>query len=283
MDAPSCECIKGTIHAGQPVGSEEPLHGLNVYVTGNRTNPRAIIVVYSDIFGLPLPNNRLIADAYAKSRDYLVYLPDFFEGDPVPLKTADVLLPVDASKQSTLSKYTGILAAAPAFLLWWRRHREAHTQKVCFDFLANLRRETPADRKIGMVGFCWGGKYALRAGLEKNQIEGHDGKKFPLVDAVVALHPSHVALPEDVDDLVVPTSVGWGLEDQGVNIAMKGQVEEVHEKERQKGRQLPEIQHKVYKPGRHGFAVRGNPDDPLERACLEDSEKQVLDWFARWL
>ncbi|RAH75471.1 dienelactone hydrolase family protein [Aspergillus aculeatinus CBS 121060] len=283
MDAPSCECIKGTIHAGQPVGSEEPLHGLNVYVTGNRTNPRAIIVVYSDIFGLPLPNNRLIADAYAKSGNYLVYLPDFFEGDPVPLKTADVLLPVDASKQSTLAKYTGILAAAPAFLLWWRRHREAHTQKVCFDFLANLRRDTPADRKIGMVGFCWGSKYALRAGLEKNQIEGQDGKKVPLVDAVVALHPSHVALPEDVADLVVPTSVGWGLEDQGVNIAMKGQVEEVHEKERQKGRQLPEVQHKVYKPGRHGFAVRGNPDDPLERACLEDSEQQVLDWFARWL
>ncbi|PYI33287.1 alpha/beta-hydrolase [Aspergillus indologenus CBS 114.80] len=283
MDPPSCECIKGTIHAGQPVGSEEPLHGLNVYVTGNRTNPRAIIVVYSDIFGLPLPNNRLIADAYATSGDYLVYLPDFFEGDPVPLKTVDVLLPVDASKQSTLAKYTGILAAAPAFLLWWRRHREAHTQKVCFDFLANLRRETPANRKIGIVGFCWGGKYALRAGLEKNQVEVHDGKKVPLVDAVVALHPSHVALPEDVDDLVVPTSVGWGLEDQGVSIAMKGQVEEVHEKQRQKGRQLPEIQHKVYKPGRHGFAVRGNPDDPLERACLEDSEKQVLDWFARWL
>ncbi|OJJ95205.1 hypothetical protein ASPACDRAFT_127187 [Aspergillus aculeatus ATCC 16872] len=283
MDAPSCECIKGTIHAGQPVGSEESLHGLNVYVTGNRTNPRAIIVVYSDIFGLPLPNNRLIADAYAKSGNYLVYLPDFFEGDPVPLKTADVLLPVDASKQSTLAKYTGILAAAPAFLLWWRRHREAHTHKVCFDFLANLRRDTPADRKIGMVGFCWGGKYALRAGLERNGIEGQDGKKVPLVDAVVALHPSHVALPDDVEDLVVPTSVGWGLEDQGVNIAIMGQVEEVHEKERQKERQLPEIQHKVYKPGRHGFAVRGNPDDPLERACLEDSEKQVLDWFARWL
>ncbi|PYH41784.1 dienelactone hydrolase family protein [Aspergillus saccharolyticus JOP 1030-1] len=283
MDAPSCECIKGTIHAGQPVGSEEPLHGLNVYVTGNRTNPRAIIVVYSDIFGLPLPNNRLIADAYAKSGEYLVYLPDFFEGDPVPLKVADTLLPVDASKQSTLAKYTGLLAAAPSFLLWMRRHREAHCQKVCFDFLAQLRRDTPSDRKIGMVGFCWGGKYALQAGRERNQIEVDGGKKVPLVDAVVALHPSHVALPGDVEDLMVPVSVGWGLEDQGVDIAQKGLMEDVHEKEKKNGRQLPEIQHKVYKPGRHGFAVRGNPEDPLERACLEESEKQVLDWFARWL
>jgi len=84
MSDPACsECIKvrslsqscsqsltkpqGTIHAGQPVGKEEQVHGLNTYVVGNRQNPRGIIVVYSDIFGLKLPNNKLIADAYAKS------------------------------------------------------------------------------------------------------------------------------------------------------------------------------------------------------------------------
>jgi hypothetical protein len=39
----------------------------------------------------------------------------------------------------------------------------------------------------------------------------------------------------------------------------------------------------VYQPGRHGFAVRGNPDDPEERKCLEDAEAQVLAWFDRWL
>ena len=30
--------------------------------------------MYSDIFGLPLPNNRLIADAYAASGEWLVYV-----------------------------------------------------------------------------------------------------------------------------------------------------------------------------------------------------------------
>ena len=40
-------------------------------------NPRATIVMFSDVFSLELPNNKLIADAYAKSGEYLVYLPDF--------------------------------------------------------------------------------------------------------------------------------------------------------------------------------------------------------------
>lgn len=74
------DSLKGTIHAGLPQGTIEPLHGLDTYIIGNRTNPRAIIVIYSDVFSHNLPNNKLIADSYAKSGEYLVYMPDFFEG-----------------------------------------------------------------------------------------------------------------------------------------------------------------------------------------------------------
>ncbi|KAH8805090.1 dienelactone hydrolase [Xylogone sp. PMI_703] len=282
MDRACEECIKGTIHKGSPQGKEEIIHGLNTYVIGNRTNPRGIIVIYSDIFGLALPNNKLIADAYAKSGEWLVYLPDFFKGDPVKLKLADVLLPVNAEKQSAFAKYGGFLAEAPAFIMWMRRHKVEPTNKICMDFLQALRRATPTSQKIGMVGFCWGGKYAIRAGLESNMIET-DGKKVPLVDAVVALHPSHVSLPEDVESLVVPVSYGWGVEDQGVKFEQKAQVEEIHAKAKKAGENVPEMEHKVYKPGRHGFAVRGNPEDPLEKACLEDSLTQALNWMDKWL
>ena len=275
--------LQGTIHKGQPQGKEEMLHGLNTYVIGNRTNPRGIIVLYSDIFGLALPNNKLIADAYAKSGEWLVYLPDFFKGDPAKLKLADIAIPVDPAKLSTFAKYTGLLAEAPSIILWMRRHKEAPTAKICMDFLEGLRRATPSSQKIGMVGICWGGKYAFQAGLERNMIEMDDGKKVPLVDAAVGLHPSNVVLPNDVESLVVPVSFGWGLEDIGVKFEQKGMVEEIHAKTKKEGRVVPEMEHKVYKPGRHGFAVRGNPDDPQERACLEDSVTQVLNWFARWL
>ncbi|KAJ4368196.1 hypothetical protein N0V83_006552 [Neocucurbitaria cava] len=280
----SSECIKGTIHSGQPKGAEELIHGLNTYVIGNRTNPRGIIVVYSDIFGLGLPNNKLIADAYAATGEYLVYLPDFFKGDAVGLKVADALLPVDATKQSTFAKYSGILANMPTFLMWMTRHKQGPTNQICMDFLGELRRATPASRKIGIVGMCWGGKYAVRAGLESNMVEADGGGvKKPLVDAVVALHPSHLAIPDDVEGLVVPVSYGWGVEDIAVSFKQKGEVEAVHDRAQKAGKKVPDMEHKVYKPGRHGFAVRGNPDDPLERKCLEDSEAQVLAWFNKWL
>jgi dienelactone hydrolase len=264
------------------MGTEEMLHGLNTYVVGNRTNPRGIIVVYSDVFGLSLPNNKLIADAYAKSGEWLVYLPDFFKGDPVSLDFADILIPVDAAKQSSFSKYGGLLAKAPSFVMWLTRHKEGPTNKICMDFLAALRRATPTSQKIGMVGFCWGGRYAIRAGRESNMIE-MDGKKVPLVDAVAALHPSNMAYPDDVENLVVPVTIGWGLEDTSVKIEQKGKVEKIYADDLASGRKVPEMEHTVYKPGRHGFAVRGNPDDPQERACLENSVTQAMDWMARWL
>ncbi|PBP17916.1 dienelactone hydrolase family protein [Diplocarpon rosae] len=74
------------------------------HVIGNHTNPRAIIVVYTDIFGLALPSNKLITHAYAKSGEYLVYLPDFLKGVPAPLKVPDFLVPVDENKQRTFTK-----------------------------------------------------------------------------------------------------------------------------------------------------------------------------------
>lgn len=106
---------------------------------------------------------------------------------------------------------------------------------------------------------------------------------MPLVDAVVALYPSNMVLPGDVEAPVVPITYGWDLEDYAVNMEFKKKVEEIHAKAQKPETTLPEMEYKIYRPGRHCFAVRGKPDDPLKKACLERSAMQILNWFRRWL
>ena len=165
--------------------------------------------------------------------------------------------------------------------MWAGRHGKDKTHKTCVDWLRKLRLSDEAQgKKIGMVGMCWGGRFVLRAARSSESIHAADGKTQPLIDAGVALHPSNVVLPEDIEGLCVPVSIGWGEVDQVTPFKQKAQIEDIVEKRGMAGETVPEIEHQVYKPGRHGFSVRGNPEDPAERKALEDSEKQVLDWFA---
>jgi len=128
----------------------------------------------------------------------------------------------------------------------------------------------------------------MRAGLGGNAIDidgpgGGKKVKVPLVDAVVALHPSNLTLPFDAELPAAPTSYGWGQEDSFVSIELKGKIEGIHDAAREAGKEVAVTEHRVYHPGRHGFAVRGNPDDPAEKKILEDSVTQVMEWFAKWL
>ncbi|PVI02965.1 hypothetical protein DM02DRAFT_612606 [Periconia macrospinosa] len=282
----NCACITGTIHSGQPSGTYSTTHTLKTYITGNPATARALVILYTDIFGLALPNNLLLADGIATQGNFLVYVPDFFQGDPVKLALADLLIPVDEKKQSTFGKYTGLLANSIDFLKWTRRHKAKETDELCMKYLGDIRREFSnkdgKEWKIGMVGYCWGGRYTLRAAREENKIEVQ-GKKVPLIDAAVAQHPSNLVLPEDARGLVVPVSVGWGEHDSMISLAVKEAFEKTCKAEVKDGGTEVETENVLWSPGRHGFAVRGNPDDKEERAILEGTERQTVKWFEKFL
>ncbi len=108
--------------------------------------------------------------SYTEFGDFLVYLPDFFKGDPVCLRIADLLIPVDAGKVHWHARQP------PPPSSWMTRHKAGPTDEVCQTFLRKLRRATPRDQKIGMIAVCRGGKYAIRAGLESNTIDV-DGRR----------------------------------------------------------------------------------------------------------
>lgn len=76
-------CATGSLHTGTPTGRVDKLHGLDCYVADapDSSRPKGIIIIIPDAFGWTLPNNRILADEYAKN-GFQVYLPEFMQGKP---------------------------------------------------------------------------------------------------------------------------------------------------------------------------------------------------------
>lgn len=80
----SCpDCFNGHIQTGTPKGEATKLHGLDVYVTKPATDDpvKGIIVLIPDAFGWECVNVRLLADRYAENGKYMVYVPEFMDGE----------------------------------------------------------------------------------------------------------------------------------------------------------------------------------------------------------
>lgn len=80
----SCpQCFSGHVNPGTPKGRITQVFGRKTYVAepAEGKQPQGIIVIVPDAFGLPFVNNQILADHYAAAGQYLVYLPDFMDGE----------------------------------------------------------------------------------------------------------------------------------------------------------------------------------------------------------
>lgn len=114
--------------------------------------------------------------------------------------------------------------------------------------------------KVGAVGFCWGGRYAVLLG----------GGASPLVDAVVANHPSFLT-DEDIAAVTkTPVAIFWGDRDE---ILPAGQLDGF-EAVLTKNLGATKVLVKRYAGTVHGFTIRG--DDQNEREKKEKEEAATL-------
>jgi dienelactone hydrolase len=90
--AGSC-CVEGEVHSGTPVGREQRLYGFDCYVSDppEGEQPKAVVVILSDVFGWKLHNARILADEYAKRGHFKVMIPDFFEGTETRIEYSYIL------------------------------------------------------------------------------------------------------------------------------------------------------------------------------------------------
>lgn len=82
----SCEnCLKGFVLPGEPVGSIKSDWDGAYFTPGPQEGyTKRAVVLLTDIFGLPLKNNKILADHFAKELKCDVWVPDLFAGESLP-------------------------------------------------------------------------------------------------------------------------------------------------------------------------------------------------------
>ncbi|KAF9880937.1 dienelactone hydrolase [Colletotrichum karsti] len=292
------DCFKGTLRGDvEPQGTEETISGLPTYVARPEEGrePAGVVVVIPDVFGWKLRNTRALADAYAKRIPAVVLLPEVMNGYAMP----ESILSVGDRIQAEKSWWYKLLYLYPVGAFTMIRHfvplllatRSGVLIPRITNFLQALRLSPPsplprsststsgsADEgqaaakgvKIGVAGFCWGGKYTIQLAQAASGPFGE-----ALIDVGYTAHPSMVSVPGDLEKVVLPLSIANGDDDMMMPRAKMAAAKDVLGK---KGN----CEVVEYPGAKHGFAVRGDPNDQSQADLGMRAEDQAVGWFRRW-
>jgi len=255
-------CLSGKVHEGTPTGKIETIDNLQTYVAAPKDGSKAKTIVFLvDIFGWEFKNVRLLADNYAKAGFYC-YVPDVHQGDALPISfLQSVEPPLKTREQLTLVDKTKNTATVGTTLgPWLVKHREAVSKPLIDSFIKTIRM-IPGTKKVGAVGFCWGGRYAILAAHGE-------------VDAAYACHPSLVTVPGDFEGVTKPLSLAVGDQDSLLDQATVGKIQDLLAKKTDLPHEL-----RIYEDQVHGFALRSDWSSEKDRKAMDDTEKQGVEWF----
>jgi dienelactone hydrolase len=181
-----------------------------------------------------------------------------------------------------------ILHAMYNVIPWFIKNRQGVCRPRIFSWFKALRTSPPPyptdSLKVGVAGFCWGGKFAflLCADTPSSRVHRHESQVTasmlePLIDCGFTAHPSMVNVPEDVEAVSLPLSVVVGNEDMAMKSADIKLMQEILTVKKKGDHEVNII------PGaKHGFAVREDPKDRFQGQCADKAEVQAIEWFTRW-
>ena len=245
MSVSSC-CLTGFEWDGTPSGRVDKLGQNDTYITGN--NPDVAVMLVHDLLGWGFPNSRLLADHFAREANVTVYVPDFFGGEALPFE------PILNERWHEFD-FKGFMA---------KNTRDIREPEI-FQCAKALRAKY---KKIGAVGFCYGGWAVLRLGAKEHQP--------PLVDCVSMGHPS-LLIKKDIDEVAVPVQILAPEIDPAFTPELKKHSFETLQK-----LGLPfDYQHF---PGVvHACFIRGDPGKPGEREAMSRGKNAAVGWLKQYL
>ena len=239
-------CLKGFEWEGTPKGRMEKLASNGTYVAGDNLD-RAVLLIH-DALGWTFPNIRLLADHYAQEVNATVYVPDFFGGEVL---SSEILLSGDWSKLDM-----------PGFMA---RNSRVVREPEIFDFARALRAKY---KKVGAVGYCFGGWAVFRLGAKEHQP--------PLVDCITAGHPT-LLTKKDIDEVGVPVQILAPEMDRPYHAELKAHTFVT----------IPTLgvpfDYQFFPGVEHACLTRGDPKKPGERDAMIRGKNAAAGWLTQFL
>jgi len=227
---------------GTPKGKELKLGGYDTYVTVPESSSTKTLVFFPDVNGWDAKNTRLLADKFA-AEGFTVAVTDFFEGDPPPLEE--------------LAK--GNMEAFHA----WRYKHEPEVVLPIFDKVSQALKADYGAKAIGVIGFCWGGRFVMDLGATDK------------VKAVVVNHGSFVE-KEQVQAVKQPVLFNASDKDQMISREKLAVFQGILDCKKD----LPSDV-KFFEGQTHGWTVRGDVNDAKVGPAVVDAYERALQWFQK--
>ncbi|KIW12696.1 hypothetical protein PV08_09974 [Exophiala spinifera] len=247
-----------------PLGECETIGAIRVY----SSNPpvvvpsRGLLLLLPDGFGLAR-HNFILADRFA-SQGWRVIVPDYFEGDPLPIQMLrrDHTVSIDEQlwPESDKQKLRDL-----DFPAWLQRHNHARVSSLLEDLVEGLQKRSEAGVIVG-VGYCFGGKHVLR--LAKSSLQ-----------AAAAFHPSFVEVG-DIADIQAPLYVGLAEKDNMVPASLAQDLQAWTATKM--GPNVP-FTMEIYPGVGHGFAARPDTKDENIRTQYEKAFQRSMDHLNKYI
>lgn len=122
-------------------------------------------------------------------------------------------------------------------------------------------------KKVGAVGFCWGGWAVFELGAKK-----YNG----LLDCISTAHPT-LLQKEEIANVGVPVQILAPEHDELFTPELKDYANQV----------IPTLgvpyDYQYFPAISHAFAIRGDPNIPGEREGMQRAKDAAVLWFRQWL
>ncbi|PYH90775.1 dienelactone hydrolase [Aspergillus ellipticus CBS 707.79] len=245
----SC-CYQGVKHQGEATGSYSKLNDFEIYTNypADKSTEYGVLII-TDVIGHRFINAQLIADQFA-ANGYFVMMPDLFYEDVVPLNNRPAGFDIHEWLKGAYNEEK-------------KSHLPPVVDPIVEACITEMRTKYGV-KKIGAVGYCFGGKYVVRY-LKPGKI-----------DAGYTAHPSFIDA-EELKAIEGPLSIS-AAEIDHIFPAEKRHESEVILKDLGFPYQI-----NLYSGVEHGFAVRGNPEKRTVQYAKESAFLQAVQWFKEHL